>query len=48
MGHDRVEDIHRHWEDDGAVILSRYVVQGLQISQLKKAFLTIFNIDPLY
>ena len=38
MAHDRVENIHRDREDDGAVVLSRYVVQGLQISQLKRAF----------
>ena len=35
VGHGGVDDVHRHREDDGGVVLSRDAVQGLEISQLQ-------------
>lgn len=33
--HERRQEIHRQWKDDGGVFLWGYLVQGLEISQLK-------------
>lgn len=33
--HERRQEIHRQWKDDGWVFLWGYLVQGLEISQLK-------------
>ena len=35
--HERVENIHRDGEDDGAVVLSRDAVQGLEVAELQSS-----------
>ena len=34
--HERGDDVHGDGEDDGTVLLRRYVVQGLQVPQLQE------------
>ena len=34
--HEGGHDVDGHWEDDGAVVLRRDTVQGLQVPQLKE------------
>ena len=35
LSHDTTENVHRYGEDDGAVVLCRDAVQGLEITKLK-------------
>ena len=35
--HEGVENIHRNGEDDGAVVLGRDAVQGLEVAELQSS-----------